>query len=230
VQAFEFHNSTTPDMSMTTAMPGGQEPQGSEIPAVVTNTGSRCPLNPSLAGSRCVTTELLSLIPPRETAALLVDTYFDRIHWFMLIFHQQEFRQIWPKLYDTPLEDIVAATPNPAIISTFLMVIAIALQYTGNYRQNLLETQNVNPTVLKDKIFSTIRSRLLDIVATGSLEAVQTCVLLGTYYLFHGSPNLAWPVCGCGLRIAQALTLHRKSPNSGPVTSPEAQRKIETRK
>ncbi|RAO72031.1 uncharacterized protein BHQ10_008043 [Talaromyces amestolkiae] len=51
-----------------------------------------------------------------------------------------------------------------------------------------------------------------------------------TYYLFHGSPNLAWPVCGCGLRIAQALNLHRKPSNSEPVTSPEAQRKIETRK
>lgn len=200
-------------------MPGGQEPQRSEIPAV----------NPSLAGSRCITTELLSLLPPRETAALLVDTYFDRIHWFMLIFHQQEFRQKWPKLYDTPLEDIVAATPNPAIISTFLVVIAIALQYTGTHRQHLLETQNVISTGLKDRIFSTIRSRLLDIVATGSLEAVQTSVLLGTYYLFHGSPNLAWPVCGCGLRIAQALNLHRKSPTSEP-SSPEAQRKIETRK
>ncbi|KAI7970678.1 hypothetical protein EIK77_003078 [Talaromyces pinophilus] len=231
VQAFEFHNSTTPDASMTTAMPGGQEPQESEIPAAITKTGPRRrPLNPSQEGSICVTTELLSLLPPRETAALLVDTYFDRIHWFMLIFHQQDFRQKWPMLYDTPLEDIVAANPNPAIISTFLVVIAIALQYTGKYRQHLLETQNVNPTALKDKIFYTIRSRLLDIVATGSLEAVQTCVLLGTYYLFHGSPNLAWPVCGCGLRIAQALNLHRKSPTSELIISPEAQRKIETRK
>lgn len=230
VQAFQFHNSTTPDASMTTAMPGGQEPQASDISAVITNAGSGRPLNTSLAGSRCFTTELLSLLPPRETAALLVDTYFDRIHWFMLIFHQQDFRQKWPKLYDAPLKDIVEATPNPAIISTFLVVIAIALQYTGKYRQHLLETQNVDPTALKDRIFSTIRSRLLDIVATGSLEAVQTCVLLGTYYLFHGSPNLAWPVCGCGLRIAQALNLHRKPSNSEPVTSPEAQRKIETRK
>lgn len=88
----------------------------------------------------------------------------------------------------------------------------------------------MNPTILKDRIFSTIRSRLLDIVATGSLEAVQTCVLLGTYYLFHGSPNLAWPVCGCGLRIAQALNLHRKSPIAEPTISAEAQRRIETRK
>ncbi|RAK96813.1 transcription factor domain-containing protein [Aspergillus ibericus CBS 121593] len=47
-------------------------------------------------------------------------------------------------------------------------------------------------------------------MSLGSLEAVQTCILLGTYYLYHGTPRLAWPVCGCGLRIAQALHLHRR--------------------
>ncbi|EYE94799.1 transcription factor domain-containing protein [Aspergillus ruber CBS 135680] len=80
---------------------------------------------------------------------------------------------------------------NLGFISTFPIVIAIGLQYAGAH-------------------LAAIRERLLDIMALGTLEAAQTCVLLGTYYLFHGDPGLAWPVCGCALRIAQALHLHRK--------------------
>lgn len=235
MQAFEYHNSATPDISMTTAMPGGQEPQGLEIP--VAGNGPSLGSNlerphrsiPFPPGSRSVTTELLSLLPPREVASLLVDTYFDRVHWFMLIFHQEDFRQKWQTLYDTPVEDLAEATPNPGFISIFLVVIAIALQYTGKHRKRILETHNTDPGLLKEKILSTIRSKLLDIVSMGSLEAVQTCVLLGTYYLYHGSPSLAWPVCGCGLRIAQALKLHRKLSIAEPI-SPEVRRKIETRK
>lgn len=75
-----------------------------------------------------------------------------------------------------------------------------------------LNAYGVDPCLLRDNILNTIRTKLLDIVSLGSLEAAQTCVLLGTYYLYHGNPGLAWPVCGCGLRIAQALNLHRKLP------------------
>lgn len=223
---------------MTTAMPGGQELQDMEIPVTAGGSGVRRRLKPSnpsnpstnfAHGSKSVITELLSLIPSREVAALLVDTYFDRVHWFMLIFYQEDFRRKWQTLYDPSLETSLENLPNPGFISTFLLVIAIALKYTGKHRNHILETHHVNSTLLQDRIFSTIRFRLLDIVSTGSLEAVQTCVLLGTYYLYHGSPNLAWPVCGCGLRIAQALNLHRKLPVREPISA-ELQRVIETRK
>ncbi|KAI7775504.1 hypothetical protein LA080_006747 [Diaporthe eres] len=60
--------------------------------------------------------------------------------------------------------------------------------------------------------------RLLEVVAQGSIEAVQACVLLGSFYLYHGEPELAWPICGCGLRIAQALNLHRRRHQSGSTS------------
>lgn len=91
-------------------------------------------------------------------------------------------------------------------------MIAIGLQYAGASRKHQLGTLYVNFEQLKSRIFVAIRAQLLDIMALGSLEAAQTCVLLGTYYLFHGDPGLAWPVCGCALRTAQALNLHRKQP------------------
>ena len=174
-------------------------------------------------------TELLSLFTKREVAALLVDTYFDRVHWFMLLFHQDDFRQRWQQAYQYSTEQLTKNSQNAGFISTFLMVLAIGLQYAGEHRKSLLNAYGVDPYLLRDNILNTIRTRLLDIVSLGSLEAAQTCVLLGTYYLYHGNPGLAWPVCGCGLRIAQALNLHRKLPFSTSATV-EMHQQYETRK
>lgn len=233
LEAFQFHNCSTPDTSMTTALPGGQR-QGQSAASTASSArqpgGLRQPATISWQQStRSLAAELVSLLPSREVAALLVDTYFDRAHWFMLIFHQDDFRRSWQQMYDFPREQLADACPNPGFISTFLVVTGIALQYTGAHRRRLLEAHSVDPMVLKEKLFTTIRAKMLDIVSLGSLEAVQTCVLLGTYYLYHGNPGLAWPVCGCGLRIAQALNLHRKLSSTGP-TSSETLRQYETRK
>jgi Fungal specific transcription factor domain len=76
----------------------------------------------------------------------------------------------------------------------------------------------VDPAALQKEILAVLGQRLLEILALGSLETVQTCVLLGTYYLYHGEPDLAWPICGCGLRVAQAIGLHRKIEMSNILT------------
>jgi len=182
---------------------------------------------PWMKGSRSLIAELIKLLPSREVASLLIDTYFDRVHWFILIFHQEDFRQEWQQMYALSAEDLLEKYHNPGFISTFLVVIAIGLHYAGSYRQGILQAHDVDPVALKETIFSAIRARLLDIVSFGSLESVQTCVLLGTYYLYHGNPGLAWPVCGCGLRVAQALNLHRKLPTNNIHTQ---YREAETRK
>ncbi|KAJ5963153.1 fungal-specific transcription factor domain-containing protein [Penicillium waksmanii] len=212
---------------MTTAFPGG-----AAISSPPERRLGRSALTiPWMQGSRSAIAELVGLLPSREVASLLVDTYFDRVHWFILIFHQDDFRRNWEEMYEFSAEDLIIKYPNPGFISTFLVVIAIALQYTGSHRQEILRNHSVCHSDLKEGILSTIRARLLDIVSLGSLEAVQTCVLLGTYYLYHGNPGLAWPVCGCGLRVAQALNLHRKlATDDADTRSPETQRLAETRK
>ncbi|KAL2869173.1 transcription factor domain-containing protein [Aspergillus lucknowensis] len=146
---------------------------------------------------------------------LLVDTYFDCVHWFVLLFHQDDFRRRWQSLYECPADrragqEAEIDSPDLGFIGTFLMVVAIGIEYLGTYRKQLLDELHVDYESLQSRIFTAIRSRFLDIVAWGSLESTQTCVLLGTYYLFHGDPASAWPVCGCALRTALALGLHRK--------------------
>lgn len=190
----------------TDAIPGGQRSHH----AVNDSMARTLPRMRRPLASTSGVAGLTSLFPKYEAAALLVDTYFDCVHWFMLLFHQDEFRQRWQLLYKQARSNHHSTAENLGFISTFLMVIAIGLQYTGVNRKRLLATYQVDCDALQTHIFAAIRERLLDIMALGTLEAAQTCVLLGTYYLFHGDPGLAWPVCGCALRIAQALHLHRK--------------------
>ncbi|OJK01885.1 hypothetical protein ASPACDRAFT_50699 [Aspergillus aculeatus ATCC 16872] len=231
--AFRLHNTHAPPDRTTTAIPGGNVRHDSPMaPNTGVDAAPSTSRDPSLLTPQYVynglslpTTELLSLIPPYEAASLLVDTYFDRAHWFMLIFQQDDFRQRWPKLYQRH-PGRPAEYSNAAFLSTFLVVIAIGIHYVGPYRRSLLTRHGVDSS-LKDRILSCVRAKLLDVMSLGSLEAAQSCVLLGTYYLYHGSPRLAWPVCGCGLRIAQALHLHRRLRPSG---SPDFRQQYETRK
>ncbi|KAJ4857299.1 fungal specific transcription factor domain-containing protein [Trichoderma breve] len=158
--------------------------------------------------------ELLSLLPSHDAALLLVNNYFDRIHWFMLLFHQRDFGDSFERIYSPNREQCPpkGASSQIGYIAVLLAVCATSLQYTTASQRHTLASEGVEADALKDRILTTLRLRLLDVLSLGSLEAVHMCVLLGSYYLYHGQPELAWPLCGCGLRIAQALNLHRKVP------------------
>ncbi|KAK8076140.1 hypothetical protein PG994_003412 [Apiospora phragmitis] len=97
-------------------------------------------------------------------------------------------------------------------VAVLLAVCAISLEYITAPQIAALVAYEVEPEAYKLHILTTLKLRTMDVVSLGTLEAVQMCVVLGSYYLYHGLPELAWPICGCGLRIAQALNLHRKVP------------------
>lgn len=173
--------------------------------------------------------ELSQLLPNREITYLLVDNYFDKIHWYMLLFHQHKFRNALSSLYlDTSSTAPATGRQDESTagyISVLLAVCALSLRYTSTAQREQLGKHTVNAESLRESILNTLRLRLLDNLALGSLEAVQLCVLLGSYYLYHGEPELAWPLCGCALRLAQALELHRR-----PMPDMVSQHENEVRK
>ncbi|KAF5628957.1 transcriptional regulatory [Fusarium sp. NRRL 52700] len=161
--------------------------------------------------------DLMSLLPDIGPATLLVENYFDRIHWFILVFHQDDFRSKFQDLYN---RDTFPPGPNTSsrgigFVAVSLAVFVTSLHHIGA-QESKLKSYNIDPEELKNRILDMLKSRFLDIVSRGSLEAVQFCVLLASYYLYHGEPGMAWPLSGSGLRIAQALTLHRKMPPGDP--------------
>lgn len=70
-------------------------------------------------------------------------------------------------------------------------------------------TRGIDADAPRQQILIAPRLILLGILNLGSSGAVQLCVLLGSYHLHHGEPELAWSFCGRPLRLAQALDLYR---------------------
>lgn len=239
-KAFHHHHAHSPEESQTSAFSAGQWVHSKAMGGAGTKGQKQSPHSPlqrllsghikNTSGHRLerikvcslAESELCSLLPQLEAATLLVDNYFDRIHWFMLLFHQKDFRDKFQSLYamstggggGTGGCQYQPMVPSSRVgyIAVLLAVCAISLHYTSAQQKHRLACQGIDSEVLKDRILTTLRLKLLDVLSLGSLEAVQVCVLLGSYYLYHGEPKLAWPLCGCGLRIAQALNLHRKLP------------------
>ncbi|KAK9482331.1 fungal-specific transcription factor domain-containing protein [Lipomyces starkeyi] len=210
--AFKYHKSDGLETSITSALPGGKRlAQSTESPESQPLSLARDPLaltvlranarRPSVKG-------VLAILPGPQPTRLLVDTYFDRVHWFMLVFHQNSFRAAFDNLY----------SPNGTgeneeqfgFACLVLTVATLGLQYTCTYRKKLLEDMQVEPSQLMEIFLSTLKALMLDIISLGSLESVQVCVLIGSFYLYHGEPGLAWPIFGCAQRITEALGLHRR--------------------
>ncbi|KAI5460737.1 hypothetical protein BGZ63DRAFT_488787 [Mariannaea sp. PMI_226] len=159
--------------------------------------------------------ELMALLPDFEAAKILVDNYFERIHWFVLVFHQRDFRNKFLDLYQQisePSSKINRSSSQLGYVALFLAVLVTSLQYTSPDQKQVLVTYGIEAELMKDKILESLKLRTLDLASIGTLEIVQMCVLLGSYYLYHGEPALAWSLCGTGLRIAQTLNLHRRIP------------------
>lgn len=155
----------------------------------------------------------------------------------MLVFHQSDFRSHFRQLY-RDLDEHNSQQPTSVgigFVSLFAAVCIVSLRYSDAQHKESLSQWGVHPDTLQQRLLTTLRQRFLEIVAQGCIEAVQVCVLLGSFYIYHGEPELAWPICGCGLRIAQALNLHRHKPKFGGLPGPPdlddpEQRAEETRK
>ncbi|KAL0472626.1 hypothetical protein QR685DRAFT_571191 [Neurospora intermedia] len=200
-EAFQQHNTTSPDAAEVSAFSAPRhdvEDGTSQSSASDTSLGQR--------GGQTHATEtnatrqgMLSALPAPDIATMLVNNYFDRIHWFVLVFHQSDFRLQAQQLYDETRTASQCRSVPTAFLGVYLAVCVLSLSYLDPSQTATLSRLGEETLLLQERLLRPLRRGLLDIAAEGSLEAVQTC------------PQLAWPVCGWALRIAQALKLHRRS-------------------
>ena len=137
---------------------------------------------------------LIALLPGYDAARLLIDTYFDRVHWFTLVFFQTDFRQRFEELYGGQKRPTNRTTD--AFLALVSTVAAMGAQYVGNHRRRLLKGYGVDPDALRRDIFAALKQNLLDIVSLGTLEATQAnrngwCILRAVEE-YATSSNLVW--------------------------------------
>lgn len=150
-------------------------------------------------------------LPPEAVILALIDVYFDRMQWFIIIFHESSFRQTAHRIISQTAWRRQDLSPTMVVLAVAMIGLHSALpdeQWTGH---ELLREHAIDGKKLMQGLINEIRKNLLDISTDCRIEAVQVCFLMTLYYLYHSSPSLAWTISGMAVRSAYALGLYTKS-------------------
>ncbi|EAW25649.1 fungal specific transcription factor domain-containing protein [Aspergillus fischeri NRRL 181] len=152
-------------------------------------------------------------LPSRPVCDFLLDSYWRSVHWFMMIFHDPSFKQEYRQILDNQF--VTSRQEGTAVL--ILMVLAMGARYAPDEQSSKIGLSRSELLSLQEKMLNQVRSHFFDVLDTGGVECVQLCILLSTYYLYNGKPNLAMPILGAGVRSAQAQGLHKEN-LWGPAT------------
>lgn len=145
-------------------------------------------------------------LPSTEVCDFLVDTYFDSVHWFMLVLHEPSFRRQYKELILSGR----ASQSEMRFVALVMLILAMGARYVSP-EAALQYTTGVDLAALQSSLLKKVREHIFDIFDEGAIESVQICILLSSFYLYHGRPNLAFIILGSGVKSAQAMGLHQES-------------------
>ncbi|KAE8394468.1 hypothetical protein BDV23DRAFT_190068 [Aspergillus alliaceus] len=146
-------------------------------------------------------------LPPRVYCDFLIEAYRTSVHWFMMLFHQPTFEKEYTEIMDTQ----AIAPRQLGIAVLILMVFVMGARYTAECDSLEERDRHGDLQALQKDLLGHIHHHLFDIFDLGGVESTQICVLLSTFYLYNGRPNLAFAILGAGARSAQAFGLHNES-------------------
>lgn len=124
----------------------------------------------------------------------------------MMLFYKPSFESEYRQITG----DQHVATQQRGTAVLILMVLAIGARYASDQERSKVGISKEELSSLQRDLLNQIRLHYFDVLDTGTLECVQLCILLSTYYLYNGTPNLALPILGAGIHSAQAQSLHKE--------------------
>ncbi|KAF2092513.1 hypothetical protein NA57DRAFT_82229 [Rhizodiscina lignyota] len=191
--------------SATYAIPGaGLTP--SEVNASV-HTGEAFPLSQLLKGLE---------LPSTEVCDFLFNTFLDSVHWFMMVFHEPSFREV----YEEILRSRTVRVGELKTVMMILIVLIMGARYASMTDTKETCVRDMDLERLWSSMLDHVKIHFFDVMDDAGIESVQLCILLGSFYMYSGRPNLSLAVLGAGIRCAQGLNLHKESSwgNIDPVT------------
>ncbi|KAJ4364411.1 hypothetical protein N0V83_009005 [Neocucurbitaria cava] len=158
-------------------------------------------------------------LPPVDILCMLVEEYFNSVHWFSLVIYEPRFRSKFESIQDG------LAHPSQ---KAFLLLLSTVLGMGAWYRSHRSGPDDFPGEDWRAWSFSLIQgtgSQLTDLMDQSSIASVQACILLGSYYVYHGKPNLSFALLGATIRTAQAIGLHRQ-PLRGDLQTIEERKRV----
>ncbi|CAG8333946.1 unnamed protein product [Penicillium salamii] len=150
-------------------------------------------------------------LPPEAVMLALIDVYFERMQWFVMLFHEPSFRQTARRIISAKAWRRQDLSPTMAVLAVAMIGLQSVLPDQNWPGHEVLRAHSVDGTKLMHGFINEIRRNLLDISVDCRIEAVQVCFLVSSYYVYHNSPSIAWTVSGMAVRSAYALDLYTKS-------------------
>lgn len=134
----------------------------------------------------------------------LLDVYFYTVHWFSLVIYEPIFRQ---RYHDLTSTGVARFTDRPFLL-LMLMVLAMGCHYARSTAH--AELRHIDLDDLRMRYLKVVRQNFMDLLDEDSLEFVQICTLLGSYWLYWGKPRSSFTILGAAVKAAQAISLHRQ--------------------
>jgi hypothetical protein len=150
----------------------------------------------------------------------LLEEYFDTVHWFSLVVYEPKLR--------IKLQSIQDGYARPSQKS-FLLLLSTILGMAAWYRSQKSTTESAHPgedwVQWRSDLLQIAESHLVELMDQSSITSVQTCILLGSHYVYHGRPNLSFALLGATIKTSQAIGLHREV-LSGSLDSIEERKRV----
>jgi hypothetical protein len=144
-------------------------------------------------------------LPSKQACDSLLDSYFLRVHWFSLVVYEPKFRARYNKIMDKGL----AYSADHGFLLLLVMLLILGSWYRSKLDADEDETSDGLEN-MRDDFLRLVRERFMDLMDEDSLEFVQLCELLGSFYLYHGRPRSSFSILGAATKTAQAIGLHRE--------------------
>ena len=182
----------------TSAIPDGR------IPADASNSGQvtphRLPILSVLGRS----------LPPEGIMRILLEEYFESVHWFSLVIYEPIFRAQFESVCDGHARP--SQKPFLLLLST---VLGMAAWYFSKRPSSAVQETDVDWSAWASDLIKHTESQLFDIIDQSTLANIQTCILLASYNSYHGKPKSAFALLGATIKTAHAMGLHRESSREG---------------
>lgn len=152
-----------------------------------------------------ISTILGSRFPDRRLIHVLMEDYFDAVHWFSLVIYEPKFRKQL-----AAVEDGNAYQSDASFLTLLSMVLCMGAWYRSN---RAAHEGDEDCRRWSEDLLAIVESRLIYLMDETSITAVQTCILLGSHHVYHGRPNLSFALLGATIKMSHALGIHRHLPH-----------------
>ncbi|OAL31205.1 hypothetical protein AYO22_01238 [Fonsecaea multimorphosa] len=144
-------------------------------------------------------------LPPAEASILLFEVFIKSVHWFMMVFHESSLRAEMQSILTTGY----VAERNLSTLVLILVILLIATKYTTEEELDNV-CAGIDLPLLQSKLLKAIETHFLAILDQDNIGTIQVCILLSSFYFYHGRPNRCLAINSAALRIAQNLKFHRE--------------------